>query len=230
MRELTILVDGLDEAAGLREHVETWVFGTLLMSGNQLVVTTRPEGLEIAQYKERFIMVALQPLTDEQRWKVLDETTGNSVLFGHMRSICNMARLQDSVYLHNFPTRELRARIESLEVADRFFLSGSKLNPGMRLKTCDGMRLLAAHNGPRNSKYLLQIARFLMPRVYKDPAEEAAEEAAKWVEEQRTKAEGIGYMENVDGHQVKKTIEGYTQNAEQNESTLWQRVKKAKGE
>jgi hypothetical protein len=43
MRELTILVDGLDEAAGLREHVETWVFGTLLMSGNQLVVTTRPE-------------------------------------------------------------------------------------------------------------------------------------------------------------------------------------------
>jgi hypothetical protein len=96
-----------------------------------------------------------------------------------MRSICNMARLQDSVYLHNFPTRELRARIESLEVADRFFLSGSKLNPGMRLKTCDGMRLLAAHNGPPKSKYLLQIARFLMPRVYKDPAEEAAEEAER---------------------------------------------------
>ena len=179
MRELTILVDGLDEAAGLREHVETWVLGTLLTSGNQLVVTTRPEGTEIARYKERFIVVALQPLTDEQRWKVLDETTGKSVLFGHMRSICNTARLQDSVYLHNFPTRELRARIESLEVADRFFLSGGNLNSGMRLKTCDGMRLLAAHNGPPKSKYLLQIARFLMPRVYKDPAEEAAEEAER---------------------------------------------------
>jgi redox-regulated HSP33 family molecular chaperone len=37
-------------------------------------------------------------------------------------------------------------------------------------------------------------------------------------------------MENVDGQQIKKTIEGYTQNAEQNESTIWQRVKKAKGE
>ena len=60
--------------------------------------------------------------------------------------------------------------------------------------------------------------------------DEAAEEAAKWAEEQRTKAAGIGYMENVDGQQVKKTIEGYTQNAEQNESTIWQRVKKAKGE
>ena len=81
---------------------------------------------------------------------------------------------------------------------------------------------------------------YLSPK--EDFVDEAAEEAAKWAEEQRTKslderpgdyvakADGIGYMENVDGHQVKKTIEGYTQNAEQSESTIWQRVKKAKGE
>ena len=75
---------------------------------------------------------------------------------------------------------------------------------------------------------------YLTPK--EDYVDEAAEEAAKWAEEQRTKnsdianPEGIGYMENVDGHQVKKTIEGYTQNAEQNESTIWQRVKKSKGE
>ena len=69
---------------------------------------------------------------------------------------------------------------------------------------------------------------YLSPK--EDFVNEAAEEAAKWAEEQRTKADEVGYMENVDGQQVKKTIEGYTQNAEQNESTLWQRVKKAKGE
>jgi hypothetical protein len=69
---------------------------------------------------------------------------------------------------------------------------------------------------------------YLSPK--EDFVDEAAEEAAKWAEEQRTKAADIGYMENVDGQQVKKTIEGYTQNAEQNESTIWQRVKKAKGE
>jgi hypothetical protein len=80
---------------------------------------------------------------------------------------------------------------------------------------------------------------YLSPK--EDFVDEAAEEAAKWAEEQKTKtiderlgnyikADGIGYMENVDGQQVKKTIEGYTQNAEQNESTIWQRVKKAKGE
>ena len=38
------------------------------------------------------------------------------------------------------------------------------------------------------------------------------------------------YMENIHGTQVKKPVEGYQQNAEQNESTLWQRVKKATGE
>ena len=81
---------------------------------------------------------------------------------------------------------------------------------------------------------------YLSPK--EDFVDEAAEEAAKWAAEQRTKTlderpgdyvakdDGIGYMENVDGQQVKKTIEGYTQNAEQNESTIWQRVKKAKGE
>ena len=69
---------------------------------------------------------------------------------------------------------------------------------------------------------------YLSPK--EDFVNEAAEEAAKWAEEQRTKTDEVGYMENVDGHQVKKTIEGYTQNAEQNESTLWQRVQKAKGE
>ena len=81
---------------------------------------------------------------------------------------------------------------------------------------------------------------YLTPKA--DFVDDAAEEAAKWVEEQRAKSlderpgdyiakdDGIGYMENIDGQQVKKTIEGYTQNAEQNDSTLWQRVKKAKGE
>jgi hypothetical protein len=79
---------------------------------------------------------------------------------------------------------------------------------------------------------------YLAPKA--DFVDEAAEEAAKWAEEQRTKtlddrpgdyvkeAEGIAYMENVDGHQVKNIIPGYTQNAEQNESTLWNRVQQAK--
>jgi hypothetical protein len=35
-------------------------------------------------------------------------------------------------------------------------------------------------------------------------------------------------MENKDGHQIKKTLDGYEQNAEQSERTIWQRIQDAK--
>jgi hypothetical protein len=61
-------------------------------------------------------------------------------------------------------------------------------------------------------------------------------EAKEWANEQLDERpgdhlkskDGLAYMENVEGQQVKKVIDGYQQNAEQNESTLWNRVKKAK--
>ena len=65
---------------------------------------------------------------------------------------------------------------------------------------------------------------------------EAAIEAAKWAQEQLDERPGDyvneTYMENVDGKQVKKPIDGedgYVQNEEQSSSTIWNRVKKAKG-
>ena len=66
---------------------------------------------------------------------------------------------------------------------------------------------------------------------------EAAIEAAKWAQEQLNERPGDyvnneTYMENVDGVQVKKPIDGedgYVQNEEQSASTIWNRVKKAKG-
>jgi hypothetical protein len=64
-----------------------------------------------------------------------------------------------------------------------------------------------------------------------NPETVEAQTAKEWADEKSSNTENsIAYMENIDGTQVKKTIEGYTQNAEQNESTIWQRVKKAKGE
>jgi hypothetical protein len=69
---------------------------------------------------------------------------------------------------------------------------------------------------------------------------EAALEAAKWAQEQleqrpgdylsesESKKNAVTWMENEDGHQVKKTLEGYEQNAEQSERTIWQRIQDAK--
>ncbi len=66
--------------------------------------------------------------------------------------------------------------------------------------------------------------------------DEAAAEAAKWAMEQlekkkddATPIEEISWMEHDEqGNQIKKTKEGYTQNAEQSERTIWQRIQDAK--
>jgi hypothetical protein len=63
---------------------------------------------------------------------------------------------------------------------------------------------------------------------------EAAAEALKWAQEQLderpgdyvSKSSEVSYIENVEGQQVKKTLDGYQQNAEQGEKTIWQRIKK----
>ena len=63
---------------------------------------------------------------------------------------------------------------------------------------------------------------------------DAAAEALKWAQEQLDERPGdytknlneLSYIENVEGRQVKKTLDGYQQNAEQDDKTLWQRIKK----
>jgi hypothetical protein len=66
--------------------------------------------------------------------------------------------------------------------------------------------------------------------------EEAAKEAARWAAEQLERPgdylpeneNKISWMENQEGLQIKKTKDGYTQNAEQSERTIWQRIQDSK--
>jgi hypothetical protein len=80
---------------------------------------------------------------------------------------------------------------------------------------------------------------YLKPRAdFSD--NDAALEAAKWAQEQlaerpgdylpdaESKKNAVTWMENEDGHQVKKIKDNYEQNAEQSERTLWQRIQDAK--
>ena len=45
MRALVVLIDGVDEAAGLRDVIEAFIHGELVPSGNRVLVTSRPEGV-----------------------------------------------------------------------------------------------------------------------------------------------------------------------------------------
>jgi hypothetical protein len=76
---------------------------------------------------------------------------------------------------------------------------------------------------------VLPWEKYMLPTAPDLVENEAAIEAAKWAAEQTSAVTPETYMERVDGEQVKKPIEGYQQNAEQNESTLWKRVQAKKG-
>jgi hypothetical protein len=83
---------------------------------------------------------------------------------------------------------------------------------------------------------------YLKPRAdfHEMTDREVAEEAAKWAAEKleerpgdylpdsESKKNAVTWMENEDGHQVKKTLDNYEQNAEQSERTLWQRIQDSK--
>ena len=47
MRALIVLIDGVDEAAGLRDQIEDFIHGDLVPSGNRILVTSRPEGVTL---------------------------------------------------------------------------------------------------------------------------------------------------------------------------------------
>ena len=64
---MVVLLDGIDEAAGLKEELEDWLHGTLVPRGIQIVVTSRPEGVRPEKYQRRFVLMNLRPLSTEQQ-------------------------------------------------------------------------------------------------------------------------------------------------------------------
>lgn len=160
MRELLILLDGIDEAAGWHEQIQDWVLSELAPSGNRLLVTSRPGALNLARYTERFTILDLQSLTNEQRQEVVDAQVEESNFFSHLRTICGIRHHYETIYDSEFPTRELRVQIESVDVPDETRLQNGEVSPNMRQMGTRGERFTMSH-GPASSIYLKQLSLFL---------------------------------------------------------------------
>ena len=117
MRALVILVDGVDEAAGLREIVEAFVHYELVPSGNRLVVTSRPEGVDIEDYKTRFVVMNLLELSQEQQRNVIQMQLQGNLFFEHLVNIAECRKSLDARYIQVFRTEAMRNEIEGIGVA-----------------------------------------------------------------------------------------------------------------
>ena len=112
MRALVILVDGVDEAAGLRDIVEAFVHYELVPSGNRLVVTSRPEGVDLDDYKTRFVVMNLLELTQEQQRNVIQMQLQGNAFFEHLVNIAECRKMMDAKYRSAFNRSRMRNEIE----------------------------------------------------------------------------------------------------------------------
>ena len=93
MRALIVLIDGVDEAAGLRDEIEAFIHKDLVPSGNRVLVTSRPEGVTLRRYTGRFVIMNLNELTNEQQRKVINIQMHGSLFFDHLLSLGEVSGL-----------------------------------------------------------------------------------------------------------------------------------------
>ena len=114
VRALVALVDGVDEAAGMRDIVEAFVHYELVPSGNRLVVTSRPEGVDLEDYKTRFVVMNLLELSQEQQRNVIQMQLQGNAFFEHLVNIAECRKMMDASYRSIFKSEHIRNEIESI--------------------------------------------------------------------------------------------------------------------
>ena len=74
-RPASSAVDGVDEAAGLRDQIEEFVHKEVVPSGNRVLVTSRPGGMDMTRF-EGFHKLSLQPLSEAQQVQAIHQRLG----------------------------------------------------------------------------------------------------------------------------------------------------------
>ena len=98
MRALVVLLDGVDEAAGLRDEIEGFVHKEVVPSGNRVLVTSRPEGVQLSSYSKTFVVMNLCALTNEQQRRVINIQMQGNIFFDHLLSLGEVRKKLDDAY------------------------------------------------------------------------------------------------------------------------------------
>ena len=122
MRALIVLIDGVDEAAGLRDEIEFFIHQELVPSGNRVLVTSRPEGVNLPKYKERFVIMNLNALTNAQQRAAVSVQMQGSEFFDHLLSLGEVRKRLDDVY--DKMKDSIQHDLEELFAPNRFLIEG----------------------------------------------------------------------------------------------------------
>ena len=165
MRTLMILVDGIDEAADLRNAVEREVVHEISWTGMRIIVTSRPEGVNLKNFQDRFVLLTLEPLSYKQMIAVADHQMEGDDFFNHLLSFSKIRNEHDLLYRDVFPSLIDRKHIETWNMVDRFYKidDPTSFDPAMRQKDKLGEDLKITENPV--SKNLVKLNSFITPTL-----------------------------------------------------------------
>ena len=138
-RALALLLDGIDEASGLRDEIEELIVETLVPMGfPALVATSRESGITRPErYVKEFVIMSLRPLTGEQQRAVIDAQLKGNEFFMHTFAFSEIRKTNDDIYGRAF-SDELRKEIESFSRPNKWLRPDGSNDPERRQKTIDG--------------------------------------------------------------------------------------------
>ena len=154
MRALILLVDGVDEAADLKEAVEDYVTQELVPAGHPVVVTSRPEGVRLRLYARDFVIMNLQPLTQEQQGAAIQMQLQGSEFFERLAKFSAIRTRHDEVYTADaFPVAADREALERFSLPDLLVLGpGLGFDPAMRNRNKQSGPVARRAGAPRSAQ------------------------------------------------------------------------------
>ena len=101
LRALIIILDGVDEAAGMRPLIEDFVLNGMVASGNRVMITSRIEGIaNLEPYQAcNFSVLDLKELTNEQQRAVIRTQMDGNEFFDHLLALGELRRGMEAAYL-----------------------------------------------------------------------------------------------------------------------------------
>ena len=110
LRSMIMILDGVDEAAGMRQYIEDFVLRVLVPSGNRILITSRREGIaDLTPYIDlQFTVLDLKELSNEQQRSVIRAQMDGNEFFDHVLALGEMRRSIDGVWDSCFTARERR--------------------------------------------------------------------------------------------------------------------------
>ena len=101
LRALIVILDGVDEAAGMRPLIEDFVLNSLVASGNRVMITSRIEGIaNLAPYQAtNFSVLDLKELSNEQQRIVIRTQMDGNEFFDHLLALGELRRGMETAYI-----------------------------------------------------------------------------------------------------------------------------------